>query len=152
MEITGDKTIIEVNGVKLEVDLRTAKRIDTLRVGDRVKVLTKEAYSTPAHKVYPGVVVGFEPFRALPTVIVAYLEFDWSKANMKFVYFNAETKDTEIIKAIDGDQLDVDKAGAIAMFDREIQKKRDELTDIERKREFFISEFRKYWEFAGVEA
>jgi len=33
------KQIIEINGVKLEVDLSTAKRIDEFRVGDTVKVL-----------------------------------------------------------------------------------------------------------------
>lgn len=36
-----ETTIIEINGVKLEIDLRHAKRIDNLRVGDTVKVLRK---------------------------------------------------------------------------------------------------------------
>lgn len=54
------KTIIEVNGVKLEVDLRTARRIDEIRIGDRVKVLIK-GYSD--YKVHAGTVIGFEPSR-----------------------------------------------------------------------------------------
>ena len=33
--MSNEKTIIEVNGVKLEVDLRQAKRIETLQVGTR---------------------------------------------------------------------------------------------------------------------
>ena len=33
---------IEINGVKLEIDLRTAKRVDTFKIGDNVKVLKKE--------------------------------------------------------------------------------------------------------------
>ena len=66
-----NKTVIEVNGVKLEVDLRQAVRIDTLGVGDRVKVMVK-IYSD--YKVYAGVVVGFEPFKELPTIIIAYLD------------------------------------------------------------------------------
>jgi hypothetical protein len=37
-----EKTIIEVSGVKLEVDLRQARRIEEIRIGDRVKVLTKD--------------------------------------------------------------------------------------------------------------
>ena len=37
-----EKRIVEIDGVKIEVDLRTAKRIDTFRVGDNVKVLCKE--------------------------------------------------------------------------------------------------------------
>ena len=60
-------TIIEVNGIKLEVDLRTAKRVDQLRVGDRVKVLNK-AYD--GYEVLPGTVVCFEPFEKLPTTSV----------------------------------------------------------------------------------
>lgn len=39
------KRIIEVNGVKLEVDLRNARRVDEFRVGSPVKVLVKN-YST----------------------------------------------------------------------------------------------------------
>src|SRR5690606_28503543 len=70
-----EKTIIEVNGVKLEVDLRTAKRVDELRVGDRVKVLTKDYRGE--YEVHAGTIVGFEPFENLPTVIVAYLKRDY---------------------------------------------------------------------------
>ena len=33
-----EKRIIDINGMKMEVDLRTAKRIDTFKVGDNVKV------------------------------------------------------------------------------------------------------------------
>ena len=36
-----EKRIIEVNGIKMEVDLRNAKRIDQFKVGDSVKVLVK---------------------------------------------------------------------------------------------------------------
>ena len=67
-----EKTIIEVGGVKLEVDMRYARRVDTLRVGDRVKCLVKKYGNT--HETYPGVVVGFEPFPSLPSIVVAYLD------------------------------------------------------------------------------
>jgi hypothetical protein len=144
-----DKTIIEVNGVKLEVDLRTATRIDTLRVGDRVKVLTKEPYGS-SHKVFPGVVVGFEPFEALPTIIVAYMDLTYNEVTLKFVYLNTETKDTEVIKAIDNDQLDVDRVALCSMFDRQIAVKQREAEDLEKKKAFFLEQFRKYWEFESV--
>jgi hypothetical protein len=147
MSAAEGKTIIEVNGVKLEVDLRTATRVDTLRVGDRVKVLVKN-YSD--YTVHPGVVVGFEPFKALPTVIVAYMEVTYSEVKLKFVYFNSQTKDTEIVKAIDNDQLDVDKAKMCEVFDRDIAKKEEELEGLRLKKTYFLTEFRKYWEFEGV--
>ena len=62
-------TVIEINGVKLEVDLRSARRIDTLRVGDRVKLLEKTSYGGPI--VHHGVVAGFDPFPSQPTIIVS---------------------------------------------------------------------------------
>jgi len=138
-----DRTIIEVNGVKLEVDLRTARRVDEIRVGDRVKVLVKTAYSD--HKVYSGTVIGFEPFQALPTIIVAYLEVDYSGASVKFVYFNAKTEGVEIIKAIDDDVLDIDKSGVLQRMDHEIEKKLAEVEDLRSKRAFFLANFKAYW-------
>lgn len=139
-----EKTIIEVNGVKLEVDLRTARRVDELRVGDRVKVLVTESYSG-THKVHAGTIVGFEPFPSLPTVIVAYLVTDWSGVGVKFVYFNKQSKDVEIIKSIDDDQLDIDRSGVLHQFEAEIQKRRDEIIDLERKRDYFVANFKAYW-------
>ena len=59
-----EKTIIEVNGVKLEVDMRTARRIEEIRIGSPVKLLTKVTYG--GNKVHPGIVISFEPFKDLP--------------------------------------------------------------------------------------
>ena len=112
-------TVIEINGVKMEVDLRHAKRIDEIRVGDRVKVLLK---MYDGYKVYPGVVVGFEAFEKLPTIIVAYIKADFVSASVEFLYFNSETKDKEIIKAIDDDQLELSHKDTMAHFDRERTK------------------------------
>ena len=144
------RTVIEVNGVKMEVDLRTARRIDQIRVGDRVKVLIK-GYSD--YKVHAGTVIGFEPFVNLPTIIVAYIERDYSSVGVKFIYFNAQSKETEIVKAIDDDQLDLDKSSILQMFERDIQKKRDEIADVEAKRAYFLENFKAYWpDLATVKA
>ena len=62
--------IIEINGVKFKVDMRTARRVDELRVGTKVN------------------------------------ETDYSKADMKFVHYNAKTKDVEIMAAADDMDLD----------------------------------------------
>lgn len=137
-----EKTIIEVNGVKLEVDLRTAKRVDTLRVGDRVKVLNKE-YSD--YRVYAGTVIGFEPFENLPTVIIAYLKNDYSGPDVKFLYFNAQSKDTEVVKSIDDDQLDIDRATVVQHMEREIDKKLAEVEDMRAKKAYFLQKFKAYW-------
>lgn len=140
-------TIIEVHGVKLEVDLRTARRIDTLQVGSRVKVLTK-SYSD--YKVRPGVVVGFEPFKELPTITVAVLDISWTEAKLEFIQFNAKTEGVEIVPAVDNDELEVDRADMHRRLDREIEQKRREIQDLERRKAWFEQNFRAY--FADVKA
>lgn len=136
-------TIIEVNGVKLEVDLRSAKRIDELRIGSRVKCLTKD-YS--GMKTCPGVVVGFEPFPSLPTIVVAYLDISYGSAGLKFKSFNSEVKDFEIVSDLDNNALEIDREEALAYFDREIAKKDLELKEVTAKREFFLAHFGRYFQ------
>ena len=138
--------VIEINGVKLEVDMRHAKRIDHLVVGSKVKVLTKSTYGEP--KVYPGVVVGFEPFKEMPTIIVCYLEHSYNSASLEFAYVNTKSADKyEIVASID-DDLPVDKADVLTRMDRELEKKREEIDDLLRKRGYFLAHFNKYFESA----
>jgi hypothetical protein len=144
-----EMTVIEINGVKMEVDLRQARRVDTLRVGDRVKVLIK-GYSD--YKVHAGTVIGFEPFEAMPTVIIAYLETSYSSVGVKFLYFNSQTKETEVIKSIDDDQLDIDKSGVLQQFDADIAKQEIALEDIKKKKDYFLQNFQSYWNGIGVSA
>lgn len=136
-------TIIEVNGVKLEVDLRSAKRIDELKVGSRVKCLVKkyDGFAT-----YAGVVVGFEPFPTRPTIVVAYLENNYGSAALKFMSFNADTKDFEIVSDLDHNAMEIDKADVLAQFDRNADVKRAELREIEDKKAFFLAHFGRYFE------
>lgn len=136
------KTIIEINGVKMEVDLRHAKRIDQLQIGSRVKCLIKR-YSD--FVTYPGVIVGFEPFPSKPTIVVAYLETDYSGASLKFQSFNSETKDFEMVADLDNNAMEVDKAHILTMMDREIAKKEEELRAVHDKRTFFLDKFKAYF-------
>lgn len=138
-------TIIEVNGVKLEVDLRHAKRVDNLKIGDRVKCLVKSSYGG-GMSTHAGVVVGFEPFPSLPSIVVAYLDTGYASGTLKFQTFNSETKDFEVIADLDNNALEVDKAHIIAQFDRDSAKKMQELEEIEAKRAFFIAHFGRYFE------
>lgn len=135
------KTIIEINGVKLEVDLRQAKRIDELKVGSRVKCLVKK-YNEMV--TYPGVIVGFEPFTSLPSIVVAYIEGDYS-SELKFKTFNAETKDFEVIADLDNNSLEVNKLTILERMDREITKKEVELEELKAKRAFFLTKFDCYF-------
>ena len=135
-------TIIEVNGVKLEVDLRTAKRIDELKIGSRVKCLVKK-YDSFA--TYPGVVVGFDPFPSRPTIVVAYLENGYGSSGLTFKSFNADTKDFEIVADLDNNAMEVNKSSIIQNFDREIDKKKLELQELEQRKQFFLDNFGVYF-------
>jgi len=135
-----DFQTIEVNGIKLEVDLRTARRIESYRVGDRVKILIKD-YS--GYTPHPGVIVGFDAFEHLPTITVAYLDVGYSKAEIKFAYINSQTEETEI--TTDAGDILVDKTEVTSLIEKEIARKRDELEDLERKRAYFESHFARYF-------
>jgi hypothetical protein len=136
------KQIIEVNGVKLEVDLRTARRIEELQVGSRVKVLLKSDYSEP--EVASGIIVGFEPFPDLPTIIVAYVKSEYNAVGLKTIHYNAKSKNVQIVASID-DDFSVSKKEVLGWFDREEKKARDTLAEIDAKREFFLDRFKSYW-------
>jgi hypothetical protein len=141
-----EMTMFEINGVKLQADLRQAKRVDTLVVGSKVKLLTKGPYSGNA--VFNGVVVGFEQFQTLPTIIVCYLKIDFTECKLEFAYINsASAEKYELIASVD-DELPIEKADILSRMDREIEKKRDEIADIERKREYFLRNFNRYFETA----
>lgn len=140
---TKSTTIIEINGVKLEVDLRTAKRVETLQVGSRVKVLVKEYQE---HQVYPGVVVGFEPFAERPAIVVCYLKTDYNSSAIKFVSIHKESKDVEVIAALDNDHLEVNRAEVLRKFDREIDQKQKEIDEIQAKKKFFVENFASFFQ------
>lgn len=139
-----EMTIVEINGVKMEVDLRHAKIVhENLRVGTKVKVLTKNDYSGPS--VYAGVIVGFEPFPSLPTIIVAYIDTSFT-GGLKFAYINSKSAEKwEIVPSLD-DELPLAKNDVLAQFDRQIEQKEAELRDLNAKRDFFLRHFNAYFE------
>lgn len=142
---TENTTIIEINGVKMEVDMRYAKRVDTFRIGTKVKLLCKNDYN--GIRVLPGVIVGFEPFESLPTIIVAYVEQTYNEASVKMAYINTDKKSVEkweIVPALDED-LPIAKGSVLKLMDREIEKKRLEIEDLERRRAYFIESFGAYF-------
>ena len=98
-----ETTIIEINGVKMEVDLRHAKIVhQNIRVGSRVKPPEKGGYGGPT--VFPGVVVGFEPFTDLPTIIVAYVKTGYSAPGLEFAYINAKCAEKwDMVPSMDDD-------------------------------------------------
>lgn len=145
-----EMTIVEINGVKMEVDLRHAKIVhENLRVGTKVKVLAKNDYSGPS--VYAGVIVGFEPFPSLPTIIVAYIDTSYT-GGLKFAHINSKSADKwELVPSID-DELPLAKGDVLAQFDRQIEQKEGELRELQSKRDFFLRHFNTYFEHFATKA
>lgn len=135
---------VEIHGIKLDVDLRYAKRIDTLQVGSRVKCLVKSQYGGGT-QVYPGIIVGFEPFPSLPTIQVAYIDLGYGAETLKFFAFNAESKDFEIVPDVDNLSIEVHEADVLKRFDREIEKKKIELQELQQRKQFFKDKFSTYF-------
>lgn len=136
-----NKKIIEVNGIKLEVDMRYAKRIDEFRVGDTVKVLDNR---NGRNEMRSGVITDFANFKELPTIMVAvYKGGDyWSMPTIEFIPYNAETTDVEIV-GVSAEEVLVSRETIVQKFDDNIAKKRDELNDLIIKRDTFVKYFGK---------
>jgi len=134
-----NKRIIEINGVKLEVDLTTARRIDEFKVGDTVKVLDNR---NERNEVKTGVITDFANFKDLPTIIVAMYKIGnyWDKPTIEFIPYNNDTEGIEIV-GVSAEELIVSRETITQKFDDEIAKKRDELNDLIIKRDTFVKYF-----------
>lgn len=134
-----DKKIIEVNGIKLEVDMRYAKRIDEFKVGDTVKVLDNR---NDRNELKSGVITDFANFKELPTIMVAvYKSGDyWSAPTIEFIPYNAETEGIEIV-GVSAEEVIVSRETIVQKFNDNIERKRDELTDLIIKRDTFVKYF-----------
>jgi hypothetical protein len=140
--MTEQMQIIEINGIKLEVDMRYARRIEELRIGSPVKVLNKGQYG--GQTVHAGVVIGFEPFKDLPTILVAYVTDSFSSAEIKVISINSASKDYDIVACVDPDFM-VDKAAILQRFDRQIAQKQREIDAIEEQKKYFETNFKVFW-------
>lgn len=141
-----DKRIVEINGVKLEVDMRSARRIDEFKVGDSVKVLDQR---NDKCEMRSGVITDFANFKELPTMMVAVYKVGsyWEKPTIEFIPYNAKTEGIEIV-GVSAEEIIVSRDTVVQKFDDEIAKKRDELNDLIIKRDTFVKYFGKGQEVA----
>ena len=122
---------MEINGVKMEVDLRTARVIENYKVGDSIKVLRKR-YSD--YEVLPAAIVGFVEFTKLPTIEILTIN---RQGDIEFLTFNADTKDTEIAPFNKYEML-LDRSEIMEKLDRNIGKAHEELRLAEAKKKAFV--------------
>ena len=134
--------IIEINGVKFEVDGRTAtmREISNVKVGSKVKVLKDDT-------VYHGTVIGFDPFPDKPVVIICYISEGsyWSSPSLQFLYYKHDSKE-KVVVSPDDDGPSLEKESVVLQFDKEIEKKRREIEELEDKKDYFLRNFASYWQ------
>ena len=133
---------IEIDGVKVAVDMRTVKKIDVYRVGDNVKVLKK---SYDSYHTYSGVIVDFVNFKELPAIVVAYFIQDYSSTSIEFATITKDTKDIEIAPCLPH-ELSINKNRVIDKFNYEIEQQQHKVDELKAKRDYFLENFGKFFE------
>jgi hypothetical protein len=139
-----NKRIVEIEGVKLEVDLRTAKVVDHYRIGDPVRVLHPgRDYNNNSATINPGVIVGFCEFESNPAIEILELKDDYSGINFCLVTIVSGQKNNVQIAPYDKYEGLISQTDVVTRFDRKIQEKELELADLKLKKKYFIDDFSK---------
>lgn len=134
---------IEINGIKVEVDLRTCKTISTYKIGDNIKVLKKNYGDN--FSVHSGVIVDFVAFRERPAIVIAYFDQNYNSTDIKFETITQDSTDIEIAPCLPH-ELKVNKDRVIDKFDIAIADKEREADDLRQKKDYFIQNFSKFFE------
>ena len=130
---------VEIKGVKFDVDLSTAVKIENYQVGDRVKVLYK-MYGDE-WKTANGIIIGFHWFEDLPTIHVAYVPEGYDEYELKLLNYNKRTKDYQLSKITEGEHLFIKRFNIERCFDRKIGEKKQEIEELQQKKAFFLEHF-----------
>ena len=129
--------IVEINGVKMEIDEREAKTIETYRVGSVVKVLQK-SYSE--WKVSWGVIVGFCDFKSHPSIEVLVCKAEYGSPEINILTINDASEDIEIAPANEYEPK-FKAEDVIAKMEAKIQEYQGNIYTVERK----LAAFKKYF-------
>lgn len=133
-------TQFAVGAITLAAGRDAAIRAEVLKVGDPVRVLAKgDTYNGP--QVHTGVIVGFEPFKDMPTIIIAYVEVGYAKAEMKMLYFNDKSEKFEVLPAAADTSIEIERSRVLDYFDTEETKALATVDEIRAKRRYFEKYF-----------
>lgn len=131
---------VQIKDFKIEIDEADIPKRNAYRVGDPIRVLTKK-YNNE-YNSYPGIIVGFEDFKELPTLRIAYVVSDYSSVEVKIIGYNAKTADVEVapINPVDN-EIHLDRQRMIDIFDKKILLKEQEIVELRAQKEYFIKRF-----------
>jgi len=136
--------IIEIGGIKMEVDMRRAIKVEYYKVGTKIRILKKSSSYGEEYKTYGGVIVGFDQFEKLPSILIAYLKSSYDNAEIEFLTFNKQTKDVEICIA-DENFIPFQKATVLTVLDNKIVEAEQHLLEAKAKKEYFVKNFDEYF-------
>ena len=127
--------IIEVNGVKMELDARTARvqEVQTFKVGDNVMLLKSSGYGERTTKALPGVIVDFVNFAEKPTIVVAYLT-DSYRPEIQTAYINKDNSDCALVHT---DKMAFDAQYAKQNLIKKVEEREAEFFKAKRDLELF---------------
>lgn len=129
--------IVEINGIKVEVDLRTAKRVDQFKIGNPVKVLRKRYGDT--YEVLPGAIVGFAEFSVLPTIEIVTISHS---GEVEFIAFNEKSQDIELAP-MNRYEMAFDQSAIESSLVRNVEKAQSAVREAETKLEAYRKEIVK---------
>ena len=131
-----EKRIIEIAGIKMEVDMRHVKRIDTFKVGSPVKLLKKQ-YSDE-YRSYPGIIVGLTEFKENPAIDILYVDGH----DVSFLTVTGSSKNIEMAP-MNPNEFVFEKKDIIAQLSKNCDDKYAEYVKAVQKRNAFIYNFGK---------
>lgn len=133
---------IEIDGIKVEVDLRSVKKIDVFKIGDNIKVLKKEY---ERFETYSGVIVDFVAFKERPAIVVAYFKPEYYTVDIQFETITKDTKGIEIAPCLPH-EMTINKDRVIDKFNYQIDQEQHKVDELKAKRDYFIKNFSKFFE------
>ena len=132
---------IEIKGIKFEVDLSTARKIQDFKVGDKVMVLTTGRYSSDTYQSSFGVIVGFDWFEKTPNIRILYLQEDYNSVELKWLNYNNTTKDVEISPLNSLESVALKENQIIRKLDEQITKAEDEVSSLRQQKHLIAKHF-----------
>jgi len=143
-----NKRIVEIDGIKIEVDLRNAKVVETYHVGDPVMVLHKaEQYKEAV--INAGVIVSFNEFNGTPAIQIMELTMNNYSDDVGFkivsIVSGETTKKDGGISIAPYSRYEglISKTSVVTKLNRKIAQKEMELEELDIQKEYFIKEFSK---------
>jgi hypothetical protein len=132
----GNKRLVQIGNVQVEVDLASARPANAFRIGDTVRVLEKD-YS--GIKSFTGFITEFIEHRGYPAVIVAIIKRAYDKSiKVEFATYNEDSTNLQLVPLM---VREFDRDEALSVLDAQIAHDRAELQELNRKRTAFAFAF-----------